>query len=157
PPAEPLSSVGGIHPGMAAGDGVLAIGATRYVSAWASAIPARPRGASIGTNTFVARSGDRVYMAGGIGRARRHAGRPIALQANVWPFRRWRTIARDRQAGDGYGYWAPRIARNTRLRSAGGGVHSARLTVFGVPRIHLRLGRRGRNTITAAVRLRAAA
>jgi hypothetical protein len=121
--------------------------------AYSSILDPPPQGLQENTFEGEIELGSRVRLWGALGRALRRAGPAnVTLQADAFPYRRFRSVKTVRTFADGgYGFKArPRI--NTRYRSATGSRRSAGGTVYVYPAFRVR-NRRGRGRQFNRIRL----
>ena len=135
-PENTLSAIGGPLPGITAGQGVIAVADEGALTVLTGVLRPRPDGTDAAAARYQLITGQRTVLAGGVGTA--VARRRVTLQADRFPYGRWRRAGGGRVADDRTLYLRRRVTRNTRFRFA---VRGAR-------------GRRGRITVYARPKLR---
>jgi outer membrane protein assembly factor BamB len=115
---ESYSSVGGIHPGMASGHGVLAATGGTRLTAYAPVLRPDPRGTDVAASSYDVEWGKKTYFVGGLGAVLRHRRpvRRVRLEADQYPFKRFRTADHARTMRNGTVFFGGRLQRNTRVR-----------------------------------------
>jgi outer membrane protein assembly factor BamB len=130
-------SVGGITPGMAAGQGVLVATQGLTLTAFTAVLRPSTAGVDVAADAFEVLSGQRFHVVGGVGPALRGQRRAIEVQSGTGSRRGYRSAGQGRTFADGTALFTVRIGRNGRVRvRLPGGPASVGLPMVAYPRTH---------------------
>jgi outer membrane protein assembly factor BamB len=146
--SDTYSSIGGILPGMSVGRGVLVATAGTLLHGYAPVLTPGENTIDMGASSFDVAFGELSTIVGGLGAKLRAGGpRDVVLEADPYPYGKFRVVKRDRSFADGAAWFDARTVRNTRYRvRIPGGTAAKPITVYAYLRSKWKFSR-GRTSV----------